>query len=104
MKLSKNQWKIVRYDQNLLVISVPGAGKTRIVQMKAVQETALLTALPFRVACLTYTNAAAAELSRRILPSLREEARDRICIGTLHSFCINDFSINKHGINKHTRI
>jgi ATP-dependent DNA helicase UvrD/PcrA len=90
VRLSPAQWSVVRYDSNALVTSVPGAGKTRIVQAKAVQEAARLVGLPISVACLTYTNAAADELRRRILPVLREEARERAYIGTLHSFCIQE--------------
>lgn len=90
MNLSVNQWRIVQHDGNLLVTCVPGAGKTRIVEAKAIQEAARLIETPLRVACLTYTNAAAHELARRILPSLRDDARQSIFIGTIHSFCISE--------------
>jgi superfamily I DNA/RNA helicase len=88
MKLSLAQWSIVRFEGNAIIISVPGAGKTRIVQAKALAEAGRLASSPFRVACLAYTNAAAHELSRRIMPALGQSARDAVFIGTLHSFCI----------------
>ena len=74
----------------MLVTSVPGAGKTRVVQAKAIQETSRVAGTPRRVTCLTYTKAAATELSRRILPGLSEDLRDSIVIGTIHSFCLQE--------------
>lgn len=96
MNLSLAQWNIVRYPSNMLVTSVPGAGKTRVVQAKAILETARVAGTPRRVTCLTYTKAAAAELSRRILPSLSEALRDSIIIGTIHSFCLQEI-LSPHG-------
>jgi len=96
VNLSLAQWNIVRYPSNMLVTSVPGAGKTRVVQAKAIQETARVAGTPRRVTCLTYTKAAAAELARRILPGLSEALRDSIVIGTIHSFCLQEI-LSPHG-------
>jgi len=64
-------------SQNILVVAGPGSGKTRVL----VGSIQWLTGPPERVAAITYTNAAAAEVAERI------GYRIGFC-GTLHSFCL----------------
>ncbi len=74
MQLDKRQEEIVNYPGSALVLAGPGSGKTRILTAKASK----LLKEGQNILCLTFTTAAAAEMSSRVknLPAT-----------TIHSYC-----------------
>lgn len=106
MNLNARQWEAVRsVDRHVLVSAGAGTGKTRTVvgrvlyllggevEGKRLPEPARLTLND--VAAITYTEAAAADLKRKLREALREAGRrdlaaavDTSRIGTVHAFCL----------------
>jgi ATP-dependent helicase/nuclease subunit A len=103
LELTDAQWDAVREtERHVLVAAGAGTGKTRTV----VARVLYLLGVPFRghtverplalrdIAAITYTNAAAADLKRRLREGLRAAGRDTDAydvdgarIGTIHAFC-----------------
>jgi ATP-dependent helicase/nuclease subunit A len=103
LTLTDAQWDAVRaVDQHVLVAAAAGTGKTRTV----VARVLYLLGVPFRghrverplslhdIAAITFTNAAAADLKRKLRDGLRAAGRDGEAyevdsarIGTIHGFC-----------------
>lgn len=76
-------------EGSLVVRAGPGSGKTRTLVARAGFLLAMQIS-PFRgVACITYTNAAADEMRRR-LTHLGVAKPQRLVCSTLHSFCLNE--------------
>ena len=78
----------------MLVIAGPGSGKTRVLTSRIAR---ILNDTPnenFRILGLTFTNAAADEMRKRINVSVPGNEQ-RIFIGTFHSFCSE--VIRQHG-------
>lgn len=79
----------VLYPGNVVLRAGPGSGKTRtlVARIAYLLQTQISA---FRgVACITYTNAAAEEIRRRVLhSSVRTEGR--ITCSTVHAFCLNE--------------
>lgn len=88
-ELNDEQRQAVLNDGNVVLTAGPGSGKTRT----AVARAAYLLesqVSPFRgVACITYTNAAADEIRRRV-GRLGARTGRRLACSTLHSFCLNE--------------
>lgn len=88
-ELHPRQLEAVVHDGNVVVKAGPGSGKTRTLAARVayVLETQYS---PFRgVACITYTNAAAEEIARRV-GHFGVTLRDRLACSTLHSFCLKE--------------
>ncbi len=88
MRLTDDQRRIVASDASIAVKACPGSGKTRALVAKSVlclEETRRTTR---HVACLTYTNAAANEVSVRVGRLLPPEDADRLYTATIHAFCV----------------
>ncbi len=85
--LSESQKYAVEWqDGALLVLAGPGSGKTRALTVRIAR---LLLDSPdsnFLVLALTFTNRAAEEMRRRLL-MLAPKVKDRLSVGTFHSFC-----------------
>jgi DNA helicase-2/ATP-dependent DNA helicase PcrA len=87
VKLTPEQHDVVNEERSCLVKACPGSGKTRAIIGKLLKVCEEVRDSPRRVACITYTNAAVHEISRRIqkvggLP-------DGTCeINTIHTFCL----------------
>ena len=70
----------------VLVLAGPGAGKTFVLTERIRYLVNVCRIPPDRVLALTFTNKAAAEMSRRLEQSLPGPTRPEI--GTFHKFCI----------------
>lgn len=75
-------------DVSRVVIAGPGAGKTYLLTTKVAKllHTGIVKT-PHRIACLTYSNYLANQLSED-LQALEVLDDERIFVGTVHSFCI----------------
>lgn len=67
--------------ERVVVIAGPGSGKTRVL-VERLKRAIAIGAEPDKILCITYTVAAARELSERLAPA------DLGHCGTLHSFCL----------------
>lgn len=88
-ELNVEQRNAALYQGNVVLTAGPGSGKTRTVVARA---TYLLESQVTRfrgIACITYTNAAADEIRRRVA-RLGTPTRRRLLCSTLHSFCLNE--------------
>lgn len=88
-ELHPKQRTAVLHDGNVVLRAGPGSGKTRtlVARIAYVLQTQISA---FRgVACITYTNAAAEEIRRRVLRS-GVRAEGRITCSTVHAFCLNE--------------
>ncbi|GAA2381241.1 ATP-dependent helicase [Streptomyces carpaticus] len=87
--LHPRQRAAVLHDGNVVLRAGPGSGKTRtlVARIAYVLQTQISA---FRgVACITYANAAAEEIRRRVLSS-GVRAEGRITCSTVHAFCLNE--------------
>ena len=87
--LHPRQRTAVLHDSNVVLRAGPGSGKTHtlVARVAYVLQTQISA---FRgVACITYTNAAAEEIRRRVLSS-GVRAEGRITCSTVHAFCLNE--------------
>lgn len=88
-ELHPRQLEAVVHAGNVVVKAGPGSGKTRTLVAR-VAHTLETQLSPFRgVACITYTNAAADEIARRVR-RLGVASPDRLACSTLHSFCLRE--------------
>lgn len=87
--LHPQQRLAVLHDGNVVLRAGPGSGKTRSLVARAAYL--LQTRVPaFRqVACITYTNAAADEVRRRVA-RCGVPTDGRLTCSTVHSFCLNE--------------
>ncbi|WP_328485941.1 ATP-dependent helicase [Streptomyces zaomyceticus] len=86
--LHADQRRAVHHDGNLVLVAGPGAGKTRTLVARV--GHLLASTSPHRgVAAITYTDAAAAEVSTR-LRSLGMRPGRRLASRTVHSFCLQN--------------
>jgi DNA helicase-2/ATP-dependent DNA helicase PcrA len=94
-KLNENQLAAVEWtDGALLVLAGPGSGKTRVLTYRIAR---LIDATPgkhFKILGLTFTNAAATEMRRRIA-TLVPNADERTLLTTFHSFAAD--LLRQHG-------
>lgn len=91
-KLSEKQIEAIEEPSNVLLIAIPGSGKTRTLTNKILYEydendSRLIVAI-------TYTNRAVDEMRERIFNQLGT-IPNNIWIGTIHKFCL-DFVIRKY--------
>ena len=87
--LHHRQRNAVLHPGNVVLRAGPGSGKTRtlVARIAYLLQTQISA---FRgVACVTYTNAAAEEIRRRVLQS-GVRAEGRIICATVHAFCLNE--------------
>ncbi|NUM31961.1 MAG: ATP-dependent helicase [Bacteroidetes bacterium] len=70
----------------LMVIAGPGTGKTRILTNRVLSIIEKTGLNPENILCLTYTDAAASEMRKRLI-ELMGSAAHRVEISTFHAFC-----------------
>lgn len=92
-KLSDEQKIAIEETENVLLIAIPGSGKTRSLTNKVIYE--YNEDNPKKIIAITYTRRAADEMQSRIFKQLGEMP-ENIWIGTIHKFCL-DFIIRKYG-------
>lgn len=84
--LNPAQQQAVEADDHLLVVALPGSGKTHLTVQKI--DRLLKQHSNNRIAAVTFTRDAASELSHRILKTAGEESNDRVRVGTFHRHAI----------------
>jgi ATP-dependent helicase/nuclease subunit A len=114
---------------NTVVSAGAGSGKTRVLAVRYLYLVKELGMHPSRIACLTFTNKASAEMQERIRGMLEDCARDdqvfadalaafpQSCVTTLDSLCSEiarnasarwgippDFAIDQQGARDETRV
>ncbi|WP_186044441.1 ATP-dependent helicase [Burkholderia gladioli] len=81
------QWAAYESTGNCCVLAGPGSGKTKTLVTKLARVMAEDVRSPRGVACITFSNEAARELTRR-LRQLGLEQSPQLFVGTVHSFCL----------------
>nr|MBP6943109.1 ATP-dependent helicase [Candidatus Buchananbacteria bacterium] len=77
----------------LLVIAGPGSGKTELLSLRVANILRQTDVWPSNILCLTFTDAAAANMRQRLIGLIGSEAY-RVAIFTFHSFSVE--IINRH--------
>ena len=90
--MSDRQFDAITADGNILLVAIPGSGKTRTLTNKILYEFDENDVR--NIIAITYTNRGADEMQDRILKQLGF-IPDNIWIGTIHKFCL-DFIIRKY--------
>lgn len=94
-KLSPIQKEAVNWEgKPLLILAGPGSGKTRVLTCKIAKILESHENQNFHILGLTFTNKAANEMSNR-LENIMVNQRDRVFLGTFHSFCAS--ILRQHG-------
>lgn len=97
MKLTPIQRAAVdEVGNHVLVVACPGSGKTRTIVARLLRAIERVRNTPRRVACITYTNAGANEIERRVNRLIAMEDAAYCDIGTIHSFCLKAVLRNNH--------
>lgn len=82
------QWKAFNSEGHCVVVAPPGSGKTKLLAIRAAQDLATVIEPPHGAACITLTNPAADELSRR-MDALGARRASTVYVGTVHAFALN---------------
>ncbi len=87
LRENDRQWAAYESRGHCVVLAGPGSGKTKTLVLKLARILAEDVRAPRGVACITYSQECARELSRRLEQlGLRESSR--LFIGTVHGFCL----------------
>ncbi|MFI9326923.1 UvrD-helicase domain-containing protein [Kitasatospora sp. NPDC052868] len=86
LKRNERQWKAFNTPGNCVVMAPPGSGKTKLLSTRIASDLQTI-APPQGAAGITLTNAAAAELRRRVL-ELGVTPRANLFLGTVHGFAL----------------
>lgn len=81
------QWEAFTASGHCLVTAPPGSGKTELLAARLAQDFIDEVPEPHGAACITYSNAAASELRRR-LDAFGVQRRSNLFVGTVHSFAL----------------
>jgi DNA helicase-2/ATP-dependent DNA helicase PcrA len=90
MRLSTAQRVAARCDRNTLVVACPGSGKTRTLVAKLLYCLEEARCSSRRIACITYTNAAAHEVEKRLRAYGAAGDEHHCDISTIHAFCLEN--------------
>jgi DNA helicase-2/ATP-dependent DNA helicase PcrA len=86
--LNSKQRQAFEVEGHCVVEAPPGSGKTRLLVTRLAYDLSTAIARPQGAACITLTNAAAAEVNGRF-HSLSGDDRPNLYIGTVHGFALN---------------
>ncbi|MFF9547377.1 UvrD-helicase domain-containing protein [Streptomyces albidoflavus] len=86
LKRNERQWEAFNAPGNCIVMAPPGSGKTKLLSTRIASDLQAITP-PQGAAGITLTNAAAAELRRRVL-ELGITPRANLFLGTVHGFAM----------------
>lgn len=89
MRLTPDQKRAVRCDDDLMLTACPGSGKTRVVISKLARVLDEVRGTPRSVACITYTNTGVYEIEARLRHHIQPGDDTYFDICTIHSFCLN---------------
>lgn len=84
---NEGQWEAYDSTSHCVVLAGPGSGKTKVLTIKLARMLVEDIHAPRGIACITYNNECARELSAR-LRVLGVGGRGRAFIGTVHSFAL----------------
>jgi DNA helicase-2/ATP-dependent DNA helicase PcrA len=87
--LNPRQSDAVTRPGNVVVLAGPGSGKTRVLVNRIAHLLDASTSRRTALAAITYTNAAADEMTERLAQLGVGQSR-RVSISTAHSFCLNE--------------
>jgi DNA helicase II / ATP-dependent DNA helicase PcrA len=90
MKLTPQQSEAVSQQGHAYIDACPGSGKTRVLTAKAISECPRVQGSPRKIACMTFTTAAADEVQTRLASRLTHEQLSSVTVCTIHSFCLNE--------------
>jgi DNA helicase-2/ATP-dependent DNA helicase PcrA len=93
VKKDDGQLEALNRLNHCVVIAGPGAGKTRILVLKAAKLLYENVFQPQGIACVTYAHAMAEELRRQVESLGVSSEAYNVFIGTLHSFCFSNILI-----------
>lgn len=86
-KANENQRLVINeLEKNILLLASAGTGKTNTLAHRIANIINLKKALPSEILCLTFTNKACKEISKRVVSVVGSEALS-VKIKTFHSFC-----------------
>jgi DNA helicase II / ATP-dependent DNA helicase PcrA len=86
-RLNKQQQKAVdKLDGPVMVIAGPGTGKTQILSARIAKILMETDAQPQNILCLTYTDAGAVAMRKRLLGFIGADAY-KVSLYTFHAFC-----------------
>ncbi|MEA1960929.1 MAG: ATP-dependent helicase [Bacillota bacterium] len=87
LNLTENQKRAVLHDRGpLLLLAVPGAGKTTVLTVRIAYLILVRGAVPERILCLTFSRAAAKEMTERFAQNFSERIKGKVHFSTIHSF------------------
>ena len=87
--LNKEQKKAVdTFEGPLMVVAGPGSGKTEILSLRVANILQKTQVRPANILCLTFTESAAINMRKRLIPLLGVDAY-RVAIHTFHNFCVD---------------
>lgn len=72
----------------LMVVAGPGSGKTEILSLRVANILAQSQVRPSNILCLTFTDYAAINMRKRLIPLLGVDAY-RVAVHTFHDFCVD---------------
>lgn len=85
--LTEAQWRAVVHDKGpLLLLAVPGAGKTTVLTLRLAYLVFVKQVNPESVLCLTFGRAAAKEMQDRFTKNFSGQLSGKIHFSTIHSF------------------
>ncbi|WP_291992016.1 ATP-dependent helicase [Candidatus Accumulibacter sp. ACC003] len=84
---NEQQWTAYASQGHCVVLAGPGSGKTKTLVLKLARVLVEDVRSPRGVACITYSQECARELSRRLAQIGLQES-SRLYIGTVHGFCL----------------
>ena len=87
LRHNPGQWAAYNSTGHCVLLAGPGSGKTKTLTIKMARILAEDVQEPRGVACITYNNECARELAVR-LDALGVQRRNRVFIGTVHSFAL----------------
>jgi DNA helicase-2/ATP-dependent DNA helicase PcrA len=100
LKLNESQREAVdRIEGPVMVIAGPGTGKTQILASRIGRILLDTDVLPDNILCLTYTDAGAIAMRRRLLQFIGPDAY-KVQISTFHAFCHEVIQANLHLFEK----
>lgn len=101
-KLNDEQRSAVdQLEGPVMVIAGPGTGKTQILSARIGKILLTTDASPENILCLTYTDAGAIAMRKRLLSFIGSEAY-KISIATFHAFCNEVIQDNLYAFQKNT--
>ncbi|MEA1959908.1 MAG: ATP-dependent helicase [Bacillota bacterium] len=87
LNLTEDQKRAILHDQGpLLLLAVPGAGKTTVLTIRIAYLILVRGAVPERILCLTFSRAAAKEMRERFAQNFRDRIKGQVHFSTIHSF------------------